>query len=109
MLQIITAVALSVTAWFLYLYVALFWLYIWREKRSGTAFSLFLTNASWMAVIMVKIIQGLTITFESGVGSYPYSTIAAIFVFAAGVFQAALSRGYFNFVKEADEKLKENE
>lgn len=100
MLQTLAALSLSIGAFLMYLYVAYFWLTVWREKGSGTAHGLFLTNVAWTLVILTKVIQSLFIVSSEGPGSYPYSVVAAIFVFAGGIFQAALSKGYFNFKKE---------
>ncbi len=102
MLQALAALSLSIGAFLLYLYVAYFWLTIWREKGSGTAHGLFLTNVAWTLVILTKVIQSILIVSNEGPGSYPYSIVAAIFVFSGGIFQCALSRGYFNFTKERE-------
>jgi len=97
MYSIFIAISLYVLSAILFFIAAKFWFPRWREKKSGTAHALFLTNAFLIWVVIFRIIQTILWLRNEVTCSYHPSLVAAVFMVLVSVYQFALVRGYFNF------------
>ena len=87
-LTIISVLLFGLAAWY--------WLPIWKDKQSGLAHALLLSNVLLFADVLFRSVHMTVHIFERDIGECQFNMAVAVIIFFLAIVQYALSRGYFN-------------